>query len=191
MGGWEHSVVKVSKLQCKTAGHCPCLFWLAVGITFIFDPKLFSQSKQLSQCWSQGPLSYQMGNHNCIPNLCNTGRGRFRVNVEPQFRPDFRHLVVDKLLIQSNQGNCKCSSDKELLDIMILTIYPQKQNQTCISWTKFKFFTRAEHFPNRSQAFARSQHGFLRSEQNVNLNNFQHLGCMGVSVFCNFLWTLW
>ena len=26
-GCWENSLVKVAKLQCKTAGHCPYQFW--------------------------------------------------------------------------------------------------------------------------------------------------------------------
>ena len=79
MGGWEHSLTKVAKLQCDTAGYGPCLFqkggfrntvWLrlqsynvklmaivlvypgggvGLGITVNFGPKLFSKSKQLSR----------------------------------------------------------------------------------------------------------------------------------------------
>ena len=46
----------------------------------------------------------------------------------------------------------------------------------CISWTKFKVFFRTENFLIRRQAFTRSQHGFLRSEEDVNLDSFTTLG---------------
>ena len=26
-GGWEHSLIKLAKLHCKTANHGPCLLW--------------------------------------------------------------------------------------------------------------------------------------------------------------------
>ena len=55
-----------------------------------------------------------------------------------------------------------------------------------------KFFLQEQTiFSSTRQVFVRSQYGFLRSEENVNLSNFQHLGCMDGSVSFNFLWTLW
>ena len=51
---------------------------------------------------------------------------------------------------------------------------------------KAQFFPWTEFFSSGRQAFARSHHGFLRSEEDVNLNKFQHLGCMGVILSCSF-----
>ena len=45
-------------------------------------------------------------------------------------------------------------------------------------------------FSSGRQAFARSQHGFIRYEESAGLTKFQYLGCMGVSVSYIFMDTL-
>ena len=47
---------------------------------------------------------------------------------------------------------------------------------------KVQFFSLKQNFSSGRQAFAKSQHCFFRSEENVYLIKFQHLGCMGASV---------
>ena len=62
-------------------------------------------------------------NQDCIENLFSIirGKGGNRVNPTPQqFRSSFRHIVVEKLFIQSVNSNCKVDFDHILLDMSSL-----------------------------------------------------------------------
>ena len=50
-------------------------------------------------------------------------KGGFRDNPDPQqFRAAFRHVIVDKLFVNSTSANCQLDADKILLDISNVTI---------------------------------------------------------------------
>ena len=59
----------------------------------------------------------------------------------------------------------------------------------CRSRTKFNMFSYTEIFVRWRQALSCHQHGFLRSAENVLLNNFQNLRCIGVGMSCNTFYT--
>ena len=70
-------------------------------------------------------------NQDCLENLFSIIRckGGFRDNPNSeQFRATFRHVVVDKLFVQSKLSNCQIDCDKVSLDVSSLTIY-QKKNK--------------------------------------------------------------
>ena len=63
-GDREHSLVKVAKLQCKTAGHGPCLYWFwGAGKYSHFWSKTVFSAQTTFMMLIRGPLSYRIGNH--------------------------------------------------------------------------------------------------------------------------------
>ena len=66
-------------------------------------------------------------NQDCAENLLSIvrGRGGHRDNPTPeQFRGAFRQIVVEQLLIPSENSNCKFDIDKVLLDISSISTMP-------------------------------------------------------------------
>ena len=88
VGEWVHSLVKVAKLQCKTASHGPCLFWWGVGNTVwlmlqSYSVKLLArvlvyfggrQAGNHSHIWSKTVLSAERTFKTLITRPCPTGR---------------------------------------------------------------------------------------------------------------------
>ena len=70
-------------------------------------------------------------NQDCLENLFSIIRGRgghqFNPNAE-QFKGAFRHIVVEKLFIQSLSSNCKVDFDKILLDISVMSPKSKKSH---------------------------------------------------------------
>ena len=70
-------------------------------------------------------------NQDCLENLFSIirGRGGNRTNPTPQqFRSTFRHVVVEKVFIQSVNSNCKVDFDQILLDISALCKRSKKKS---------------------------------------------------------------
>ena len=71
-------------------------------------------------------------NQDCVENLFSIIRGRGGHRDNPtamQFRSAFRHIVVEKLFIQSNNSNCAVDFDSILLDLSCLTAAPVADTQ--------------------------------------------------------------
>ena len=56
----------------------------------------------------------------------------------------------------------------------------------CTSQNKLKTFSKQKFLLAADKPLPCQHHGYLMFEENVILNNFQHLMCISVGVYCNF-----
>ena len=70
--------------------------------------------------------------------------------------------------------------------INLLIAWFQRDNCFFVSLTRFKFSLKHNFISVEDKCLPDLQHEFLRSEENVILNNFQHSRCKGISVSSNF-----